>query len=241
ATNGYLIDEAMARRIADSGLSSINISLDSLNASTHDYLRGVEGVYKKVSFAIEYLEKFAPHLKKGICCVIYGVNLDDIIPLVESIEKDKRLDWIYFMAAMQPNNTVPDKGWYKNEDYKYLWPIDKERVNSVIEHLIRLKNKDSKIVNPIPQLRVFASYFSNPDRFIKLVECNLSRAIHVSSTGDVFICFSYNKLGNIISGKIENLWSSEAALDIRKKISNCRKNCHFLINCFFEDDFPFSF
>ncbi len=41
ATNAYLINEDVAKAIADSGLSTINISLDSMSESTHDYLRGV--------------------------------------------------------------------------------------------------------------------------------------------------------------------------------------------------------
>ena len=75
ATNGYLIDELMARKIAVSGLDSIIISLDSLNEETHDYLRGVRGVYRKVNDAIKYLDKFCDGLYKGICCVIYEKNL----------------------------------------------------------------------------------------------------------------------------------------------------------------------
>jgi len=71
ATNAYLVDEDTAKAIADSGLSTINISLDSIKESTHDYLRGVKGVYKRVMKAIEYLHKYCFKLKKGICSVIY--------------------------------------------------------------------------------------------------------------------------------------------------------------------------
>jgi len=240
ATNAYLIDEDMAKRIADSGLSTINISLDSIKESTHDYLRGVDGVYNRAMQTIEYLHKYGPELRKGICSVIYEINIDDIIDLVEFVEKDNRLKWIYFMATMQPNNTKPDSEWYKRE-FSYLWPKDTKKAHSVIDRLIELKNKGYKIVNHTSQLKAFKSYFANPGRFVKIAQCNLSRAIHISSVGDVFICFQWEKLGNIKSDRLEDIWYSPAAEAIRRDVLACKRNCHFLINCFFEGDFPFSF
>jgi MoaA/NifB/PqqE/SkfB family radical SAM enzyme len=240
ATNAYLIDEDMAKRIADSGLSTINISLDSIKESTHDYLRGVKGVYESVMKAIEYLDKHCPKLQKGICSVIYEINIDDIIELTEAVEKDNRLDWIYFMAAMQPNNTKPDSEWYKRE-FSYLWPKDINKVHFVINRLIELKNRGYKIVNHTAQLKAFKSYFVNPQKFVKTAQCNLSRALHISSVGDVFICFQWDKLGNIKSDRLKDLWNSDKAEVVRRNISRCRRNCHFLVNCFFEGDFPFSF
>lgn len=240
ATNAYLIDEDVAKNIADSGLSTINISLDSIKEETHDYLRGVKGVYKRAMRAIEYLHKYCFKLKKGICSVIYQMNIDDIIELTEAIEKDVRLEWIYFMAPMQPNNTKLDPNWYRGK-FSYLWPKDKSKVNAVINRLIKLKNRGYKIVNLTSQLKAFKSYFVNPQRFVKTAECNLSRALHVSSVGDVFICFQWLKLGNIKSDGIKELWYSKEAEAVRKNILGCKRNCHFLINCFFEGDFPFSF
>jgi len=65
--------------------------------------------------------------------------------------------------------------------------------------------------------------------------------LHVSSVGDVFICFQWGKLGNIKSDRLDILWNANRAETIRKDIAGCRRNCHFLINCFFEDELPFSF
>lgn len=240
ATNAYLIEEDMAKRIADSGLSTINISLDSKDESSHDYLRGIDGVHAKAMQAIGHLHRYAPELKKGICSVIYEINIDAIIELVEAVEKDERMEWIYFMAAMQPNNTIPDSEWYERE-FSYLWPKDTKKAHSVIDRLIELKNRGYKIVNHTSQLKAFKSYFADPHKFVKIAQCNLSKAIHISSIGDVFICFDWAKLGNIKSDSLEDLWHSDKAKVIRRDISACKRNCHFLINCFFEGDFPFLF
>jgi len=239
ATNGYLIDEDMARRIADSGLDSLIISLDSLNEDTHDYLRGISGVYRKAMSALSLLDKFSNGLYKGICCVIYNKNLDDIIKLVEWVDKDKRVNSIYFMAAMQPNNTPLDAEWYKKDEFNLLWPDDSYKTCSVVDEVIRLKKNGSKITNQVCQLEAFKLYYQYPDRFVKNTKCNMDRAIHISSCGDIFLCYRWASLGNIQTDDLAKALCSEKAQQIKQDIASCRDNCHFLLNCFFEGDYPF--
>ncbi|HTY44408.1 MAG TPA: radical SAM protein [Patescibacteria group bacterium] len=241
ATNAYLIDEAKAREIADSGLSTINISLDSFREETHDYVRGLPGVYRRAQEAIAHLDTHCPSLKKGICTIICGINLDDILELTNVVQADQRLEWIYFMAAMQPNNTPPQVRWYEEDAFRQLWPQDTRKVHAVLDRLIELKRKGHKIVNQIPQLRAFKSYFANPAKFVKTAECNMSRALHISAMGDVFVCFRWARLGTIKTSRVEDLWLSDQAKSVRRDVAGCKHNCHFLLNCFFEGDFPYFF
>jgi len=45
ATNGTLVDEAMAKKIVDSGVSRVAISLDGADADTHDKFRKLKGSF----------------------------------------------------------------------------------------------------------------------------------------------------------------------------------------------------
>lgn len=45
ATNGTLIDERMAQRIAEAGVQRVSISLDGADAATHDAFRGLPGAF----------------------------------------------------------------------------------------------------------------------------------------------------------------------------------------------------
>jgi len=239
ATNAYLIDEDMAKRIADSGLSSVNISLDSMNETAHDYLRGRKGVYKKAMNAIDYLDKYSSKdFEIIICCAIYDINMEEVIEVAEWVNQHSRIKWIYFMAAMQPNNTTPSPNWHK-EDFGYLWPQDAEKITSVIDHLIDMKKRGYKINNQICQLEAFNKYFNYPDRFVKNTACNLDRAVHISSVGNIYICYDWECLGNIMRDDLACVWYSKEADKVRENIRNCKKNCHHLINCFFEGDYPF--
>ena len=240
-TNAYLIDQEMAKKIGQSGLSMMNISLDSLEEKKHDFLRGIEGVYRSVMEAIEYLNRYAPKTRKGICAVIYDINLDDIIPLTHWVIRNESLEWIDYMVVVQPNNTPLDTNWYKSEEFGFLWPKDTQKVTTVIDEIIRLKKEgELKIVNQLCQLEAFKSYFRYPDRFVKKGACNMDKAVHVSSIGDIFICYHWARLGNIKRDDLVQVWYSNEADKVREDILRCQDNCHFLLNCYFEGDYPFA-
>ncbi len=239
ATNGYLINEEMAKRIADSGLDSVIISLDSLCEETHDYLRGKKGTYRQVMNALELLDKYCDGLYKGICCVIYQKNMEDILGLEAWVENDSRLNSVYFMAAMQPNNTSPEPKWYDKEEFRELWPKDPVSVNMVINELVKIKGGKSKIANQISQLEAFKLYYQYPARFVKASQCNMDAALHFSSSGDIFLCYRWQILGNIKTDDVALVWNSRKAKEARQDIAGCKDNCHFLLNCFFKEEYPF--
>ncbi len=240
ASNGWLINEQMAKNIAGSGLKMISLSLDSYKPGVHDYLRGVKGVYQRVVDAIELLSKHCgKDFSINLCCVFYEINQEDILDLVRwANAHDKITGSINFMACMQPNNTDPRDDWYMNE-YSFLWPENPERTAEIIEEIISLKKNKWKIGNPVSQLRAFQAYYRDPKKFVKRKQCNLDRAVHVSAVGDIFLCYGWECLGNIKHHDLKERWLSDDASKVRGKVAACKNNCHFLLNCFdeFDDDF----
>ncbi len=239
ASNGYLLDKDMAKRIADSGLHSMILSLDSLKPEKHDFFRGVPGVYDRVMRAIELLHKHCPDLHVGICSIIMDANLDEIIPLANWVNSDPRLKSILFMAAMQPNNTPVKEKWYKGGELDLHWPKDTDKAVKVVEELIHLRNKGFLVGNSVQQLMAFQAYYRHPDRFVKIGQCNMNKGVHVSSIGDIFLCYRWDHLGNIKKDDLATALYSEVAENARKKILGCKDNCHFLLNCYYEGDYPF--
>jgi radical SAM protein with 4Fe4S-binding SPASM domain len=55
ATNGTLIDAAMARRIADSGIARVSVSLDGATADVHDEMRRIPGAFDAAIQGIGHL------------------------------------------------------------------------------------------------------------------------------------------------------------------------------------------
>ncbi len=238
ASNGWLIDEQMAKRITDSGLNEIGLSLDSLNENTHDYLRGVEGAHCRVMDAIGYLRKYSQDIKIGVHSIICDYNLDDLAPLLEWADSNDTINSIFFFAIAPSNNIGIEEEWWKGQ-YGRLWPKDTEKVCSFVDNVLKIKGR--KIGNSFSQLKAFKRYFRHPERFVKETECNFGRMLQVNASGDIsFLCPQSEILGNIKKGgDIKEIWFSEYANHSRKKIETCKNNCHYLINVFFEGDYPF--
>ena len=79
-TNGTLIDDACAQKLAALGLGSVTLSLDGLEM-THDALRRVKGCFQKVLRAVECLH--AAGIKVQITSVIHSGNYHELESLFE--------------------------------------------------------------------------------------------------------------------------------------------------------------
>ncbi len=57
ATNGTLVDDRLAREIADAGFHRVSVSLDGPDAETHDALRGQAGAFDKALAGLRALRR----------------------------------------------------------------------------------------------------------------------------------------------------------------------------------------
>lgn len=234
-SNGFLLTDVMISRLARSGLKGVTLSLDSLEMPKHDFLRGRAGVFAQVMRAVDLL--YSHRIAVCISVIIMDINLEEIIRLAQWALASDKVNNLLFLAPMQPNNTAEDKYWYHKEEYGFLWPQDKDKVCEIIEILKEIKLRPHgpgyKILNSAAQLEAFKSYFREPDRFVKNTSCPMDRALHVSASGDIFFCYNFPSIGNIRYDLINEVWESPKALKVKADIRECRKNCHFLLNCFF--------
>lgn len=237
ATNAVLIDEEKAKRIADSGLTTVNISLDSLEENKHDYLRGVKGVYSKVMRAIELLDKYAGRVTIGICTVIVEQNLGELADIVRWVQSNEKIDGMGFQAVTQPFSTDEDLFWYKDKRYSHLWPKNIAVVDKSMDGLIGLKQSGfNKLGNPLSQFYVYKAYFRNPNMFIKKQKCHIdTQAVNITPAGEIRLCFYMEPIGNIKNDDIADVWFSQKAELLREKISACKKNCQSMVNCNFDE------
>lgn len=239
-TNAYLINAEMAKSIGKSRLKHIDLSLDSFNENTHDSIRGVKGVYKRVMEAIDYLCSFSQNSFIKIKTVIMKNNLDGIIDLARWVIQDNRLSAINFQAVTQPLNTKPDRNWYLRNEYSFLWPEDIKKTESVLDELIGLKKThEHKVDNPISQFNAFKQYFRDPQHFIKESGCHLHKydnAVNAGRNGNVYICYEMPPVGNIKDAcfDIEKIWYSTHAESVRSQIKACNRNCLWMVNCNYE-------
>lgn len=238
-TNGFLIDEAMAKNIVKSNLDTLTISLDGATSQTHDFIRGIKGSYARVMQAIDYLDKFRNEAKPkiSILTIIMERNLDEILKLVDWVQEDKRIEMISFQAITQPFGEEMDRAWFMKEKNNIFWPQDTVKTSLIMDKLRELRFNGGKIGNHHNHFLHFKEYFQDPNKFLKKIKCNLGDyEFHIDPYGKTFFCCLMEPIGNIKNDNLPEIWYSRKAQNIRENVYNCGKNCHIMINCFYEDE-----
>lgn len=239
STNGFNIDDKMAKEITASGLSNVFLSLNSLNHKTHDFFKGMPGSHDKLMSAIEHISANRKDAKPGIVIgsLIADRNLEDLPDLVKWVSSDNRLSGIVFQALAKPFYTEEDNEWHFKDKYEGLWPKDISRVKNIIEDLIKFKQSGYKILTPVSQLRAFINYYKDPKEFIRKGDCHLGyRNFSIGSDGYIFLCFLMEPIGNIRENDFKTIWNSDKANESRQIIRECKKNCQILVNCWFDEE-----
>ncbi|WP_127998296.1 heme d1 biosynthesis radical SAM protein NirJ [Piscinibacter defluvii] len=92
STNGTLIDEPMADRVAAAGFDYVGISLDGLRA-THDRFRRLEGAFDRSLAALRHLR--ARGVRLGLRYTMTALNAHDLAPLL-ALMRDEGIQKFYF-------------------------------------------------------------------------------------------------------------------------------------------------
>ncbi|MEE9443320.1 MAG: radical SAM protein [candidate division Zixibacteria bacterium] len=196
-TNGLLL-EKLAPLYAESGLDSVNISLDTLNPDKFRSITSVDG-FDKVIRGIESTRESISEVKLN-CVLINGVNddeADDMIEFANTMGIDIR--FIEYMPTR--HNNKQRRGYLANEEL---------RANSRYE-FSPLPHKDSAA----------ARYFSSPDLdirvgFISPVShpfCASCDRIRLTADGMIYGC--------LFSSQGFNLFSilNDKSIDLQNKLS----------------------
>ncbi|MBC7346791.1 MAG: radical SAM protein [Clostridia bacterium] len=85
STNGTLITPAVARKLKESGIAYIGISLDGREAR-HDYLRGCRGAFGQALAGLRHC--LAAGLKVGVRFTLTRENYQDLEAILDLIEKE---------------------------------------------------------------------------------------------------------------------------------------------------------
>lgn len=83
ATNGTMIDDAMARKIVDVGIQRVAISFDGALPATHDNFRGVTGSFKRALQGFDALKRAGMSLQANITVTNHNLHeVEDTLNLM---------------------------------------------------------------------------------------------------------------------------------------------------------------
>ena len=124
-TNGYLMTDDTAKKLADLGVDRVAVSIDGFNQKEHDTLRKKKGSYAKCLHALECVKKAG--MTAAINTVIghYNVWSEQFVPFVQFAQENG------YQIVMNP--ATPTGNWINNheimlteEDSEYLLQLRKQ-------------------------------------------------------------------------------------------------------------------
>ena len=227
-SNGYLVNERLAQKIADSGLSRIFFSVDG-EEKEHNFVRGREDSFQKVIRAIANLQKAKGKNKQPeifINCVISNNNIHKIKKMV-TLAKKLMVSGINFQVLM-PNFASNFKSdWYKTN---WLWPKKQQAIKKTINELIELKNEyPNFILNAVRDFHNFEKYLTDPKTYQETEKCFVGfNNFMIDTVGNMRLCYEMGTIGNILKQNPDKLWINKPAKIHREKIVKCQKPCKLL-------------
>jgi radical SAM protein with 4Fe4S-binding SPASM domain len=89
ATNGTLVDGAVARKIVDAGVRRVSISLDGADAATHDAFRGIPGAFEKALRGLRLLRELGMSVQINMTIARHNAHqLPAVLELARTLGAD---------------------------------------------------------------------------------------------------------------------------------------------------------
>lgn len=227
-TNAVLVNEREAERLMNLGLSNVNVSVDGVGA-VHNAVRGTGAsgksfdVWSKTDAGIRNLAAARRNASNGTAlflkCCLMSINAGDVENLVE-YTRASGFDGITF----QPVFAREVNGVTTHELLE-----GPTRLIAATYALIRLKSQGAPITNSMEHLRLFKSYFEQPNApkgYPGRQPCRIgNNSLEIHSDGRVQFCHWIGILGNATEQSLARIWRSPEAHAHREAIAKCTMGC----------------
>ncbi len=217
-TNGTLITEGNVDDVL-AAFDYISVSLDSLDRSTHDEIRGVAGTYDRAMRSLSMLKSRAKHTTINVQSVMTSRNVDDILEINRSMSK-RGID-----TNFQPvhdgfeNGFAVKEGPYTSFDHASLASA-KCRLISEYQY--------SGFIQRLLLKRYYAGAFDflvDPQSAMRDVTCfSGSFSFMVDPYGEVFPCDPLRtSMGNVREQTLSQIWTSPRMKEFRIHVKQDRR------------------
>jgi AdoMet-dependent heme synthase len=132
ATNGTLVDEAMAGRIKDAGFSRVSISLDGAEAETHDRFRGLPGSHAAALRGLRHLRALDVSVQINSTIARHNVQeLPQMLAVAESLGADAL--HIFMLVPVGCGVELAEREMLPTEEYERVlhWFYDQSKTTEL--------------------------------------------------------------------------------------------------------------
>ena len=229
-TNGSTMTKDLARRLGETGIQEISVSLDGLE-EFHNTMRGVENSFEKAWNAIDLLHQYAPRIEVVINSILTPYNLDSLRSLRKKILETFPDIYSKYLPLTQHE-------LFLNSDQKFVVPGNRKPATfAQIKVFLEEAISDPKIVNSAIFLRKALPYFAGQNDILEeQKKCLYSYfSIQFNAKGDAYPCLTGCDSEKDKNNMDLGVYINSAAY--RKKQSNleaCKKCQGNMMLCYYE-------
>ncbi|MDD3875923.1 MAG: radical SAM protein [Bacteroidales bacterium] len=217
-TNGTLITPEKVRSLVDAGLDSAQISLEGVDAETHDSLVGKKGAFQLTLNAVKLLKTTGIHVHTNTTLNRHNIEQAFYFPAFIKHE--------FGLKKFSMNMMIPSGSADKNNDLTLKYSEIGHYIDGVIA---QSKNFGVEFMwySPLP-----LCIYNTITHGLGNKGCSACDGlISVAPNGDILPCASFDKpVGNLLEKNFDDIWQDTDACFFRKKDfapEYCRQCEHF--------------
>jgi MoaA/NifB/PqqE/SkfB family radical SAM enzyme len=184
-TNGYFLDEKMAKKLADAKVSRVSVSIDSMDPDTHDKIRGRKDSWRRAMQGLKHVQEAGLHPYLNITVGHYNAFSEDLEMLCKYSDDNNYTTLL--------NVAVPSGMWLKLEKLAEVM-VDEDDKRRLIELRKKHKNILRNIWNPFDK------------NYEGVLGCNTVNRLYITPLGDVLVCpYVHIKIGNVYENSLKEI------------------------------------
>jgi len=215
-TNGWYVDETVAKEILRAGLQEISVSIDYADPAKHDSQRGRAGAWQRGMNALELLLKYRPDRRNRIHMI--SVLMDDNLNEIEKMIGLAKKIGVTYMVNL----------------YSWNRGTKKSRLprNQVTKHLMDLKKK-------YPEFITLTSYIEKIDQAVSeggIGDCQTGKLLlNIDNKGNVARCTETltDPVGNMLRDDVMEIRKRLHRVQRNSKCSQCWTSCRGFAECMY--------
>jgi MoaA/NifB/PqqE/SkfB family radical SAM enzyme len=202
----------------------VALSIDSLDPRKNDYVKGVDGAWKKAMKTVETLQ--AEGIRVSVTPTISQFNLHEIVDLTQHFIQKEVPIWYCLYSYDSSDEAIPLFKIGKRNDMFLI--RDSEAMVKLCNSLLDLRRKNSNILMTTKILKAVKTLYQKGKRTWK---CRaLQNFFMIDHLGRVAGCHLHKSVATI--SELPNLWNSDKFNALRKIYSECAQ-CTYLCYIFY--------
>ena len=235
-TNGYAMNEEMARRFVAAGLFNIGVSIESLDPKINETIRpfpkGTTRTLRCIELLLQERKRQKKHISLNIKTVLADVNLESFLDIVKRFGK---MDGVICTPQIfEPLQEMPVA------TRELLRIKDNNRLRRVTDQIRKLKHEgsavhisDQALDDMVKQNAADKDHTFTMEKKSVMMDssdprCNIATDNLWIQDGEIKLCPSFPAIGNMVTDTqvtLKQMWEGEQARRIRAQARDCRQLC----------------